>query len=52
MLLRIDLINFDIQGRAAKVVDHTDATFFTSFALGIANTSDIVQVCAYMHCVY
>ena len=46
VLLRIDSINFQIQGRTAKLVNGSDATFFTVLAIGTANTDNIVQVCS------
>ena len=42
--MRIDFINFQIQGRTAKLVNESDATFLTALAIGITNTDDIVQV--------
>lgn len=44
MLLRVDSIDFQIQGRSAKLVNELDATFFTVLAIGTANTDNIVQV--------
>lgn len=45
--MRIDPINFEIQGRATKLVNGSDATFFTALVLGTANTDDIVQASSY-----
>ena len=44
VLMRIDEINFEIQGRAAKLVNNSNATFFTALALGAIDTDDIIQV--------
>ena len=44
VLMRIDLINFEIQGRTAKLVNNSNATFFTALVFGTTNTDDIVQV--------
>lgn len=43
VLLRINSINFEIQGRATKLVNESNATFFTALAIGTINTNDIVQ---------
>jgi len=49
VLMRIDLINFEIQGRTSKLVNKTDATFFTAFALGTVDTDHVIQasICCY-----
>jgi len=45
VLLRINSINFDVQGRTTKVLNRTDATFLTSVALGFLNINyNTVQV--------
>ena len=43
VLLRIDALDFEIQGRATRLVNESNATVFTALAFGIINTDDIVQ---------
>ena len=43
VLLRIDVLNFEIQGRATRLVNESNATVFTALVFGIINTDDIVQ---------
>ena len=50
VLLRIDPINFDVQGRMAIITNQSNATFFSAFAFGIVNTTDNVQVYKCMWC--
>ena len=45
MLLRDDFTNFEIQGRATRLVNESDATFFTALAIGTINSDNVVQVC-------
>ena len=44
VLLRIDSINFQMQGRTSKLMNESDATFFTAIAIGTTNTDNIIQV--------
>ena len=51
VLMRIEFINFEIQGRATKLVNESDATFLTALAIGRRNTDDIVQASIAMNAV-
>ena len=47
MLLRVGASNFEIQGRATRLINESSATFFTALAIGTISSDNVIQVCAH-----